>query len=115
MAPSGEMHSVFFYNHTGSPRFPKSPPGQVTGFLGKETKLSCDLLGNPSPEVKWARSPPAPLPRGRADVRIDGLYINNTESGDGGVYICTATNKYGMVIHGTFLKVKAVGEWQFLW
>jgi len=78
--------------------------------LGKETKLQCDLLGNPTPEVKWTRSPPAPLPEGRTTVKKDGLYINNTETDDGGVYICTATNKYGMVIHGTFLKVKSVGK-----
>ena len=31
---------------------------------------------------------------------------------DGGVYTCFATNEYGMVIHGTFLKVKAVGKWK---
>ena len=43
--------SLIFF--TGAPRFPKSPPGPATGFLGKETKLLCDLLGNPTPEVKW--------------------------------------------------------------
>ena len=31
---------------------------------------------------------------------------------DGGVYTCFATNEYGMVIHGTFPKVKAVGKWE---
>ena len=100
-----------FALYIGAPRFPESPPGQVTGFLGKETRLQCNLLGNPTPEVKWTRSPPAPLPQGRSEVRKDGLYINNTKSEDGGVYTCFATNEYGMVIHGAFLKVKAVGKW----
>ena len=102
--------SLIFF--TGAPRFPKSPPGPATGFLGKETKLLCDLLGNPTPEVKWTRSPPAPLPQGRSEVRKDGLYITNTKLEDGGVYTCIATNEYGMEIHGTFLNVKEVGKWQ---
>ena len=38
-------------------------------------------------------------------------FISTTaETNDGGVYICTAANKYGMIIHGTFLRVKSVGE-----
>jgi len=91
----------------GSPRFPASPPDEVTGFLGKDTKLQCDVIGYPIAEVKWTRSPQAPLPQGRTTMKEDGLYINDTESDDGGLYICTATNKYGMVLHGTFLKVKS--------
>ena len=103
-----ETWSLIYF--TGAPRFPKSPPGPASGFLGKETKLPCDLLGNPVPEVKWTRSPPAPLPQGRSEVRKDGLYITNTKLEDGGVYTCIATNEYGMEIHGTFLNVKAVGK-----
>ena len=52
----------------------------------------------------------SPFPQGRSAVRNGSLYINNTEDGDGGVYICTATNKHGMIIHGTFLKVESVGK-----
>ena len=43
-------------------------------------------------------------------MREDGLYINSTQSEDSGVYTCYATNEYGMVIHGAFLKVKSVGK-----
>lgn len=94
----------------GAPRFRKSPPGATTGFLGKQTKLQCDFLGNPTPEVTWARSPREPLPQGRSEVKKDGLYINNTEREDGGVYTCYARNDYGINLHGTFLKVKSVGK-----
>ncbi|XP_068747694.1 uncharacterized protein [Montipora capricornis] len=92
----------------GAPRFPQCPPGQMIGYLGKETTLQCSLLGNPTPEIRWSRSPRAPFPKGRHDLRKDGLYINSTELGDAGVYICTATNKYGMNTHGTFLTVRPV-------
>ncbi|KAM7427694.1 hypothetical protein ABFA07_021217 [Porites harrisoni] len=92
----------------GPPKFHKPIPGQVTGFLGKETKLRCDLLGNPAPDVQWSRSPPLALPQGRTEARKDGLYIKNTQNMDSGVYTCFATNMYGLVFHGTFLKVKAV-------
>ena len=30
---------------------------------------------------------------------------------DSGVYTCFATNVYGLVFHGTFLNVKAVGKY----
>ncbi|XP_068747696.1 uncharacterized protein [Montipora capricornis] len=92
----------------GAPRFPKSPPGQVIGYLGKETKLQCKVLGNPTPEVNWARSPATPLPHNRTVTSKDSLLITSTAVGDGGIYICTATNKYGMIIHGTFLKAKPI-------
>ena len=94
----------------GAPRFPKSPPGQVIGYLGKETKLQCKVLGNPTPEVNWARSPATPLPHNRTVTRKDSLLITSTAVDDGGIYFCTATNKYGMIIHGTFLKAKPIGE-----
>jgi len=92
----------------GPPRFPITPPGQVIGFFKKATILQCDVVGHPTPEVKWSRSPPSPFPQGRSAVINDSLYINNTEDGDGGVYICTATNKHGMIIHGLNLKVESV-------
>ena len=100
---------VHFYR-AGTPRFPKSPSGQVIGYLGKETRLQCDAIGHPIPEVQWTRSPLTPLPQGRTKVMKDALFINITESGDGGLYVCTVTNKYGMVLHVTSLKVESVGK-----
>ena len=72
--------------------------------------LQCSVVGYPTPEVKWNRSPPSPLPKGRSAVINGNLYIDNTEDSDRGVYICIATNKHGMIIHGTFLKVESVGK-----
>ena len=100
---------LFYF--AGAPRFSKSPPGEMTGFLGKETKIRCDFLGNPTPEVTWTRSPAKPLPQGHSEVKKDGLYINSTEGDDGGVYSCFARNDYGIKLHGTFLKVKSVGRY----
>ena len=84
----------------------------MTGYLGKETKLQCNLLGKPTPEIQWIRSPPAPIPNGRHDLEENGLIINSTEIGDTGVYICTAKNKYGSIIQGTYLEVKPVGKYK---
>ena len=98
----------------GPPRFPITPPGQVVGFLKTATKLQSDVVGYPTPEVKWMRSPPSPLPQGRSAVVNGGLHVNNTEDGDGGVYICTATNKHGIIIHGTFLKVEPIGKLYYI-
>ena len=94
----------------GPPRFPITPSEQLVGFLKKVTILQCGVVGYPAPEVKWNRSPLSPLPQGRSTMINSSLYINNTEDGDGGLYICTATNKHGMIIHGTFLKVESVGK-----
>ena len=98
----------------GPPRFPIIPTGEVIGFLKKATTLQCGVIGYPTPEVQWSRSPPSPLPQGRSAVRNSSLYINNTEAGDGGIYICTATNKHGMIIHATFLKVVSVGKLYYI-
>lgn len=92
----------------GPPRFSDTLPGKVTGFLGKTTKLLCDVVGFPTPVVEWNMSPPAPLPQGRSSLTNGSLFIENIKSGDEGVYLCTARNKHGMVIHGTFLKVESV-------
>ena len=102
--------SFFSFPFAGAPRFPKSPPVKLYGFLGTETKVKCDLFGNPTPEVQWNKSPSSPLPLGRSEVKKDGLYINNTKKEDEGIYTCLATNEYGMVIHGAYLIVKAVGK-----
>ena len=104
------MSSLVVVVALGPPRFPITPPDEVIGFLKKETILQCGVAGYPTPEVKWNRSPQSPLPRGRSILRNSSLHINNTEDGDKGLYICTATNKHGMIIHGTFLKVKSVGK-----
>ena len=98
----------------GPPRFPITPPGEVIGFLNKVTILQCGVVGYPTPEVKWSRSPASPLPQGRSAVRNSSLYINNTEDSDGGIYICAATNKHGMIIHATFLKVVSVGKLNYI-
>ena len=84
----------------------------MTAYVGKETKLQCNLLGKPTPEIQWTRSPPAPIPNGRHDVEEDGLVINSTEIGDTGVYICTAKNKYGSITQATYLEVKPVGKYK---
>ena len=94
----------------GPPRFSDTLPGKVTGFLGKTTKLLCDVVGFPTPVVEWNMSPPAPLPQSRSSLTNGSLFIENIKSGDEGVYLCTARNEHGMVIHGTFLKVESVGE-----
>jgi len=94
----------------GPPRFPITPPGEVIGFLKKATTLQCGVVGYPTPEVKWNRSPPSSLPQRRSIVRNSSLYINNTGDDDKGIYFCTAMNKHGMIIHGTFLKVQSVGK-----
>ena len=91
---------ILLFYPAGAPRFPNSPPVQVHGYLGKETRVQCDPLGNPTPKIEWTRTPSAPLPRGRSEVRQDGLYIKNTESEDDGIYTCIAANEFGTVIQG---------------
>ena len=102
-------HFFFFYT-AGAPRFPNSPPVQVHGFLGKETRVQCDPLGNPTPKIEWTRTPSAPLPQGRNEVRQDGLYIQNTTSEDEGIYTCIAANEFGKVIRGAYLKINTFGK-----
>ena len=102
---------ILLFYHAGAPRFPNSPPVQVHGYLSKETRIQCDPLGNPTPKIEWTRTPSAPLPRGRSEVRQDGLYIKNTESEDDGIYTCIAANEFGRVIQGAYLKVNSFSKW----
>jgi len=101
---------ILLFYPAGAPRFPNSPPVQVDGYLGKETRVQCDPLGNPTPKIEWTRTPSAPLPRGRSEVRQDGLYIKNTESEDEGIYTCIAANEFGRVIQGAYLKVNSFSK-----
>lgn len=102
---------ILLFYPAGAPRFPNSPPVQVHGYLGKETRIQCDPLGNPTPKIEWTRTPSAPLPRGRSEVRQDGLYIKNTESEDDGIYTCIVANEFGRVIQGAYLKVNSFSKW----
>ena len=68
----------FLFSPAGAPRFSQFPPVKLYGFLGTETKVECDLFGNPTPEVQWNRSPSSPLPPGRSEVKKDGLLTTLT-------------------------------------
>ena len=86
------------FHFAGAPRFSKSPPGEMTAFLGKETKVQCDFLGNPTPEVTWTRSPAKPLPQGRSKVKKEGLYISTA--------LKEKTEVFTRALPGTIMELK---------
>ncbi|XP_066911984.1 basement membrane-specific heparan sulfate proteoglycan core protein-like [Clytia hemisphaerica] len=86
------------------PRASVSPP-YGTVDIGESIEFQCSVTGYPLPTITWKRGNGKMLPR---NVRIDGpsLRLTDIESEDEGDYICTATNKGGIVNRRGLLYVR---------
>ncbi|KFO77977.1 Netrin receptor DCC, partial [Cuculus canorus] len=68
----------------------------LTAFIGDTVLLKCDVIGEPSPVVRWQRNQEDFIPS-LADPRIavlpsGSLQISRIQDGDSGIYRCLAKN-----------------------
>lgn len=75
-------------------------PPNVTVSEGDTATLSCLATGDPAPVVTWLRGgatvPDAGTPRYHISPNSSSLLITAVEEGDGGVFVCRATNPGGV-------------------
>ncbi|CEF67366.1 Immunoglobulin subtype 2 domain and Immunoglobulin subtype domain and Immunoglobulin-like domain and Immunoglobulin I-set domain and Immunoglobulin-like fold domain-containing protein [Strongyloides ratti] len=64
-------------------------------YEGKDLPLNCIVKGHPKPVTKWTRKE-IPIPYRNKEYNITGssLTLKNVHQDKGGIYICTAINKF---------------------
>ena len=69
-------------------------------------------MGTPTPDIRWERDGEAVVGSERIAIELgeesSSLIINRTAAGDGGIYICVASNVAGEV--SAFFIVSVIGE-----
>ncbi|XP_073077347.1 obscurin isoform X21 [Manis javanica] len=99
-------HSSF----SGAPRFLARPKAFVVS-VGKDATLSCQIVGNPTPQVSWEkdRQPVEAGARFRLAQDDDQyrLTILDLALGDSGQYVCRARNAIGEAFAAVGLQVNA--------
>uniref|UniRef100_A0A4W2F8C5 non-specific serine/threonine protein kinase n=2 Tax=Bos indicus x Bos taurus TaxID=30522 RepID=A0A4W2F8C5_BOBOX len=99
-------HSCF----SGAPRFLTRPKAFVVS-VGKDATLSCQIVGNPTPQVSWEKDRQLVEAGGRFRLAQDGdlyrLTILDLALGDSGQYVCRARNAIGEAFAAVGLQVDA--------
>ncbi|XP_061190661.1 hemicentin-2-like [Saccostrea echinata] len=82
-------------------------PAPVTGLVGHNITLHCDVQGEPKPITTWIAPPN--VNNAYEDKKGD-LVLLNLQTGDAGSYICWATNSFGTVSSVVSLVVHGPGK-----
>ncbi|XP_062045343.1 obscurin-like [Lepus europaeus] len=95
---------------SGAPRFLTRPKAFVVS-VGKDATLSCQIAGNPTPQVSWEKDRQPVEPSARFRLAQDGdlyrLTILDLALGDSGQYVCRARNAIGEAFAAVGLQVNA--------
>ncbi|XP_057346835.1 obscurin isoform X17 [Manis pentadactyla] len=99
-------HSSF----SGAPRFLARPKAFVVS-VGKDATLSCQIVGNPTPQVSWEKDQQPVEAGARFRLAQDDdqyrLTILDLALGDSGQYVCRARNAIGEAFAAVGLQVNA--------
>uniref|UniRef100_A0A8C5R414 Obscurin n=1 Tax=Leptobrachium leishanense TaxID=445787 RepID=A0A8C5R414_9ANUR len=97
-----------YLSFTGAPRFLTRPKAFMMS-VGKDSTLSCQIIGNPIPMVTWEKDKLPIKSGGRYKMVEDGnlyrLTIYDLNIGDSGQYICKAINTIGEAFAAVTIKV----------
>ncbi|XP_053428299.1 obscurin isoform X19 [Nycticebus coucang] len=95
---------------SGAPRFLTRPKAFVVS-VGKDATLSCQIVGNPTPQVSWEKDQQPVEAGARFRLAQDGdlyrLTILDLALGDSGQYVCRARNAIGEAFAAVGLQVDA--------
>ena len=100
----------FSYFLTAPPRFRTLPSPKIIGYLGLETRLTCDIVGYPQPTITWHRTNKVSMSVSRFIKKKKHLIIRKTSKEDHGSYMCRASANPGKVFDFIILEVKPVGK-----
>lgn len=97
----------------GAPRF-LTRPKAFSVYAGKDTTLSCTIVGSPTPLITWEKEKLKLSSGGRFKTVEDGdvyrLTIYDLKLEDGGQYMCRAKNSVGEAYAAVTLKVAVPTE-----
>lgn len=97
-----------YSSFSGAPRFLTRPKAFMLS-VGKDATLSCQIIGNPIPEVTWEKNQAHIESGGRFKMTEDGglyqLTIYDLTAEDSGQYICRAINNIGESFAAVTIKV----------
>ncbi|XP_012590074.1 PREDICTED: obscurin [Condylura cristata] len=95
---------------SGAPRFLTRPKAFAVS-VGKDATLSCQIVGNPAPQVSWEKDRQPVEAGARFRLAQDGdlyrLTILDLALGDSGHYVCRARNTIGEAFAAVGLQVNA--------
>lgn len=98
------------HSFSGAPRFLTRPKAFVVS-VGKDATLSCQIVGNPTPQVSWEKDQQPVEAGARYRLAQDGdlyrLTILDLALGDSGQYVCRARNAIGEAFAAVGLQVDA--------
>ena len=86
---------IFFPHHISVKPSVRASKTMVNAEMGESIKLSCDVTGNPSPNITWHRTGRSISPTAVIQNYGKSLSILKTEMSDSGSYKCVARNKVG--------------------
>uniref|UniRef100_A0A287BRL9 non-specific serine/threonine protein kinase n=1 Tax=Sus scrofa TaxID=9823 RepID=A0A287BRL9_PIG len=98
------------HSFSGAPRFLTRPKAFMVS-VGKDATLSCQIIGNPTPQVSWEKDRQPVKAGARFRLAQDGdlyrLTILDLALGDSGQYVCRARNAIGEAFAAVGLQVDA--------
>ncbi|XP_032190991.1 obscurin isoform X28 [Mustela erminea] len=98
------------HSFSGAPRFLTRPKAFMVS-VGKDATLSCQIVGNPTPQVSWEKDQQPVEAGARFRLAQDGdlyrLTILDLALGDSGQYVCRARNAIGEAFAAVGLQVDA--------
>ncbi|KAJ8369771.1 hypothetical protein SKAU_G00097990 [Synaphobranchus kaupii] len=98
----GSVQSEVVLNIQSLPQI-TAPPEVKEVNLGSTAVFPCQATGYPVPEIKWSKLDGDLGPTAMQEGNV--LTIPSVKQEDSGTYVCTASNKQGMVQAFTMLKV----------
>ncbi|XP_035236655.1 basement membrane-specific heparan sulfate proteoglycan core protein-like isoform X3 [Anguilla anguilla] len=98
----GSVQSEVVLNIQSLPQI-VAPPDVKEVNLGSAAVFPCLATGYPAPEIKWSKLDGELGPTATQEGNV--LTIPSVKQEDGGTYVCTASNKQGMVQAFTTLKI----------
>lgn len=102
----GYVYKDVYINVLALPPEITQPPTHLNTVDGKTIRMTCNVFGAPTPEVKWIRSG-RELTGGRYKILETGdLEIQNVIYLDAGEYTCHASNRFGKAEASGTLVVK---------
>ena len=92
------------------PRFTRTPPSRVVGWMGGDLTLNCSATGDPQPTISWKRQGGS-LPSGRTQQINGDLVISNIRYEDAGSYICVARSAGVSAVEAmAYVRIPSRGE-----